>query len=316
MKRVLILLGICYIILLGVPFIVHAQNLGYDLPCISKDQCASLICRIDGKCGCGQDGDCSKQGQTCNTYINMCESTYGYQDSSFKCRSTDCADCVACTSYCSDGEDCTSSGTSGYGYQDSSFKCRSTDCADCVACTSYCSDGEDCTAGGGGTTGDKTYCHVQTPNGDTWMAQKYDTEANCKSNCGTIDCPEYGSDCSQWCCLNQNMGGQKNACSNAGSGTGGTGTSLSGGSSSIPNPLKCSDIQCLVKTIADFITGLVVVIGTIMIIIGGIQYITSAGNEEKARRAKNTVLYTIIGIAIAVSVDFIVGLLGEILGKK
>ena len=278
MKRVLILLGICYIILLGVPFIVHAQNLGYDLPCISKDQCASLICRIDGKCGCGQDGDCSKQGQTCNTYINMCESTYGYQDSS--------------------------------------FKCRSTDCADCVACTSYCSDGEDCTAGGGGTTGDKTYCHVQTPNGDTWMAQKYDTEANCKSNCGTIDCPEYGSDCSQWCCLNQNMGGQKNACSNAGSGTGGTGTSLSGGSSSIPNPLKCSDIQCLVKTIADFITGLVVVIGTIMIIIGGIQYITSAGNEEKARRAKNTVLYTIIGIAIAVSVDFIVGLLGEILGKK
>jgi putative Mn2+ efflux pump MntP len=67
--------------------------------------------------------------------------------------------------------------------------------------------------------------------------------------------------------------------------------------------------------IADFIAELVTVIGTIMIIFGGIQYITSAGSEDKARRAKNTVLYAVIGIAIAVSVDFIIGFLGEVLGR-
>lgn len=97
---------------------------------------------------------------------------------------------------------------------------------------------------------------------------------------------------------------------------GGTSGGTSGGTAVIPNPLKCDDIQCLVQTIADFITGLVVVIGGIMIIISGIQFITSAGNEEKARRARQTIIYTLIGIAIAVSVDFIVGFLGEILGKR
>jgi hypothetical protein len=84
----------------------------------------------------------------------------------------------------------------------------------------------------------------------------------------------------------------------------------------IPNPLRCEDIECIVQTIADMIAGLVIVIGTIMIIVGGIQYISSAGNEDRARRAKNTVLYAIIGIAIAVSVDFIIGFLREILSQN
>ena len=83
----------------------------------------------------------------------------------------------------------------------------------------------------------------------------------------------------------------------------------------IPNPLICDTVECLVQKITDAITGLVTIIGTIMIIIGGIQFITSAGNEEKARHAKNTILYAVIGIAIAVSVDFIVGFLREILGR-
>ncbi len=87
------------------------------------------------------------------------------------------------------------------------------------------------------------------------------------------------------------------------------------GQTTIPNPLKCDTIECIVQKIVDLITGLVTVIGTIMIIFGGIQFITSAGNEEKAKRAKDTILYAVVGIAIAVSVDFIVGFLREILGK-
>jgi len=53
-----------------------------------------------------------------------------------------------------------------------------------------------------------------------------------------------------------------------------------------------------------------------MIIIGGIQYMTSAGNEEKTNKAKKTILWAIIGIAIVISVNFITGFLEEILGKK
>lgn len=81
---------------------------------------------------------------------------YGYQDSSFKCYSTQCSDCTACTSSCYDGTDCSPSGGgggTGFGYQDSSFKCYSTQCTDCAACTTTCYDGTDCSPGGGGGTG-------------------------------------------------------------------------------------------------------------------------------------------------------------------
>ncbi len=36
----------------------------------------------------------------------------------------------------------------------------------------------------------------------------------------------------------------------------------------------------------------------LFIIIGGFQYITSAGNPENVSKAKNTILYAIIGIIV------------------
>ena len=42
------------------------------------------------------------------------------------------------------------------------------------------------------------------------------------------------------------------------------------------------------------------VISVIMLIYGGFQYITSAGNAEKVKNAKNTILYAIVGLLIAI----------------
>lgn len=41
-------------------------------------------------------------------------------------------------------------------------------------------------------------------------------------------------------------------------------------------------------------------IAVIMIIIGGIRYITSDGDANKAGQAKNTIIYAIIGLVVAV----------------
>ena len=52
-----------------------------------------------------------------------------------------------------------------------------------------------------------------------------------------------------------------------------------------------------------------------MIIIAGIQYMTSAGSEDKTKKAKQMIVYTLIGVAIITAANFIIGLIQEILGK-
>jgi hypothetical protein len=48
-----------------------------------------------------------------------------------------------------------------------------------------------------------------------------------------------------------------------------------------------------------------------MLIVGGIRYTMSAGNEKSVGAAKNTILYAIIGVVVAVLayaiVNFVIG---------
>jgi len=56
----------------------------------------------------------------------------------------------------------------------------------------------------------------------------------------------------------------------------------------------------LVTSIMGWLTFVVGVISVVFIIIGGIRYITSGGDAEKVKKAKNTVLYACIGLAVAI----------------
>jgi len=62
--------------------------------------------------------------------------------------------------------------------------------------------------------------------------------------------------------------------------------------------------------IINAIMSLLVVIGTgvtvIMIIWGGIRYMTSGGNEQATTSAKKTIMWAIIGFAILISAKFII----------
>lgn len=53
------------------------------------------------------------------------------------------------------------------------------------------------------------------------------------------------------------------------------------------------------KQITNVVLYIVGVIAVIMLIIGGIKYVTSGGDAKKVTDAKNTVLYAIIGLIIA-----------------
>ncbi len=83
----------------------------------------------------------------------------------------------------------------------------------------------------------------------------------------------------------------------------------------IPNPIKPNNITELINIIAGILQAVAVSVGVVMIIIAGIQYTTSAGDDEKAGKAKKTIRYTLIGVAIVLASSFIVQLVTEILGK-
>lgn len=60
------------------------------------------------------------------------------------------------------------------------------------------------------------------------------------------------------------------------------------------------DIGSWVTTGVNFLLYAVGVIAVIMIIWGGIKYATSAGDSNKVTSAKNTILYAVIGLIVAI----------------
>ena len=61
-----------------------------------------------------------------------------------------------------------------------------------------------------------------------------------------------------------------------------------------------ADPQALVKQFVNIFLFAVGALSVIMLIWGGIRYTTSAGDSNKVQAAKNTVLYAIVGLVVAI----------------
>jgi len=61
------------------------------------------------------------------------------------------------------------------------------------------------------------------------------------------------------------------------------------------------EITKLVGNIAKIALQLVSTVALLFLIVGGIQYITSAGNPDNTARAKQTLLYAILGLILAIA---------------
>lgn len=55
-----------------------------------------------------------------------------------------------------------------------------------------------------------------------------------------------------------------------------------------------------ITNISDSLLVLVGIVAVLFLIIGGFQFIVSAGNSESIKKARNTVLYTIIGVLVTI----------------
>ena len=72
-----------------------------------------------------------------------------------------------------------------------------------------------------------------------------------------------------------------------------------------------NDLPTIVKNIINGVLYVVGVLAVVMVIIGGVKYTTSGGDQAAVTSAKNTILYGIIGLVISVLayaiVNFVIG---------
>jgi hypothetical protein len=58
-------------------------------------------------------------------------------------------------------------------------------------------------------------------------------------------------------------------------------------------------VQSSVKTIVNVMLYIIGALSVIMIVVGGIKYTISAGDSSKVTSAKNTIMYAVVGLAVA-----------------
>lgn len=65
-------------------------------------------------------------------------------------------------------------------------------------------------------------------------------------------------------------------------------------------------INSLITTIINIFSIIVGIVAVIMIIVGGLKYITSGGDSGNVSSAKNTIIYALVGLVIVAFAQFIV----------
>jgi hypothetical protein len=90
--------------------------------------------------------------------------------------------------------------------------------------------------------------------------------------------------------------------------------SLCGGTSLSTKSTTCAEsttaanttIDGIIATVINLFSLVVGVVAVIMIIIGGLKYITSGGDSGNVTGAKNTILYAVIGLVVVALAQIIV----------
>lgn len=75
------------------------------------------------------------------------------------------------------------------------------------------------------------------------------------------------------------------------------------------------DVNSLIQTVVNVMFFILGAVAVIMIIWSGIRYVTSAGNQTAVVSAKNTLIYAVVGLIVALLAYAIVSFVIDALGK-
>lgn len=69
----------------------------------------------------------------------------------------------------------------------------------------------------------------------------------------------------------------------------------------LDNPLgENKTVQDVIVLVISYLLGILGVVALAMVVYGGLQYVYSAGNSERLQKAKETILWALIGVAIVI----------------
>lgn len=98
------------------------------------------------------------------------------------------------------------------------------------------------------------------------------------------------------------------------SSTAGTATSGTTITTTFVNPIRFSSVSEVVGALLNNLKGIIATVAILFIVIGGVMYILSGGNEKMITTAKNTITSAIIGLAIALAAPTFLKEIKNILG--
>jgi len=81
------------------------------------------------------------------------------------------------------------------------------------------------------------------------------------------------------------------------------------------NPLSCSDLVCVAQNIVNFLWLLAIPLCTIMMLIGGFQMMTAAGNPEQFSNGSKTLQYAAIGFVVVLLAGGLVTFIKSLFGQ-
>lgn len=73
---------------------------------------------------------------------------------------------------------------------------------------------------------------------------------------------------------------------------------------SVTNPISANSFGDLFMQAMRYVQGIAGTVAVVFIIIGGIMYMISAGSKEMAERAKKTLTYALVGIALVIAAPY------------
>jgi hypothetical protein len=82
------------------------------------------------------------------------------------------------------------------------------------------------------------------------------------------------------------------------------------------NPIKYTLLPDLIIGLTQIFSGAVIIVSVGFIVLGGVELVSSAGNQESIERGKKTITWAILGMVIALSAFSVVAIIEDILGVK
>lgn len=91
---------------------------------------------------------------------------------------------------------------------------------------------------------------------------------------------------------------------------------LIGNNSLTDDTIKNINANELVTSLIQWVVGISGVVAAIFLVLGGVSYMTSSGDTTKLQKAKNTILYAIIGLVVVALAEIITAFVSNIIRES